>query len=111
VVFQPGDCANLTEPITRALLALSGKTTHSTVGFMLDAPTDAGLVEKIAANGGIPFPVIFGSDTRPQQMLRRLGFFRTPVVLALNEDGELRFARSGTLSPEDIRFLAKVLNE
>ena len=111
LVFQPADCVEGTEPIARMFRRISQVRGIAAIGVMLDAPATLAEAEAAAINGGIDFPVLVRNDWRGMRLLERLGFTSTPVALILSQRGELRYARSGDIPPEDWPLITRIAAE
>lgn len=95
VVFQLMDCAE-----ARSELALWNdvhrRPDFSVVGLLLDASGDPEVDTEILSGAGIEFEVLRHIPAGTIRFVRSLGFTATPVILAFDKDGRLRFAGSSS---------------
>lgn len=109
VVFQLADC-----PTSRAGLErwsdLLGSTDLAVAGMLVDPPDDADIVRRAVAEIGLPFEVHLDKSGKVARALVRLGYRRTPVVLAFDETGRLVLA-SHAHSPQAVIAVRLLLGE
>lgn len=112
LIFQPRDCLALTEPIADVFRTVKQQVPRvQALGIVLGAASDPSVIERNAVHGGIDFPVMYGNDRRTLWFLRRLGYTSTPVVVAVNRRGEIRFAKAGPLSQRDTPVLVAAFKQ
>ena len=88
IVFQAADCSVARED----LLAWNGRDVRVqgvVVGAVPDGPSGLDLV---IGDAGLTFPVSHGTEGSLHDMLRSVGYERTPILLAIDAVGRLREA-------------------
>ncbi len=102
VLFQMMDCAG-----SRQELALWNEVHRrpeiAVRGVLLDASARAEVNEEVLSGAGFEFEVVLGAPAGTVDFVRSLGFTTTPVILAFDTAGRLRFSASASeFSESDI---------
>lgn len=95
VLFQMMDCAGARQEL--ALWNEVHRRPEFTVrGVLLDASPNADVNEEILSGVGFEFEVMVRTPAGTVDFVRSLGFTTTPVVLAFDDAGHLRFSASAS---------------
>lgn len=95
VLFQMMDCAGARQDLA-LWNELHRHPQFSVRGVLLDASAEARVNEEVLSGAGFEFEVMLRPPAGTIDFVRSLGFTTTPIILAFDDAGHLRFSASAS---------------